>query len=105
MAAFEADLERFNGYNAQVLGISVDSVPCKAAWAQSLGGINYDMVSDFEPKGEVAKKYEVYRDDLGFSERAVFVVDKQGKIAYKKIYDLPVQPDNAEVLEALRNLS
>ena len=54
MPAYEADLERFAGYDAQVLGISIDSVPCHTAWARSLGGLSYDLLSDFHPKGEVA---------------------------------------------------
>ena len=80
MPAYEADLERFRQYDAQVLGISVDSVPCNAAWAKSLGGLTYDLLSDFEPKGEVARAYGAYRTE-GFSERALFIVDKEGKLA------------------------
>ncbi len=68
MPAYEADLERFAGYDAQVLGISVDSVPCNTAWAKSLGGLSYDLLSDFHPKGEVAKAYGAYRANDGISE-------------------------------------
>ena len=104
MPAYEADLERFAGYDAQVLGISVDSVPCNTAWAKSLGGLTYDLLSDFEPKGEVARAYGAYRDKDGISERAIFVVDKEGKIAYKDIHDISDQPDNEELFDVLRNL-
>ena len=104
MPAYEADLERFEGYDAQVLGISVDSVPCNTAWAKSLGGLTYDLLSDFEPKGEVARLFGAYRQKDGISERAIFVVDKEGKIAFKDIHDISDQPDNEEVLEALRKL-
>ncbi len=104
MAAFEADLERFKGYDAQVLGISVDSVPCNAAWAKSLGGFSYDLLSDFEPKGEVARRFGAYRQTDGISERALFIVDKEGKIAYKDIHEISDQPDNEELFEALRKL-
>ena len=104
MPAYEADLERFEGYNAQVLGISVDSVPCNTAWAKSLGGLSYDLLSDFEPKGEVARNFGAYRQKDGISERAIFVVDKEGRIAFKDIHDISDQPDNEEVLEALRKL-
>src|ERR671921_406906 len=69
MPAYEADLERFKGYDAQVLGISVDSVPCNTAWAKSLGGLSYDLLSDFEPKGEVARAYGAYRAADGIFER------------------------------------
>jgi peroxiredoxin len=104
MPAYEADLERFEGYDAQVLGISVDSVPCNTAWAKSLGGLSYDLLSDFEPKGEVARSFGAYRQKDGISERAIFVVDKEGRIAFKDIHDISDQPDNEEVLEALRKL-
>lgn len=104
MPAYEADLERFEGYNAQVLGISVDSVPCNAAWAKSLGGITYDLLSDFEPKGEVARLFGAYRQSDGISERAIFIVDKEGKLVFKDIHDIADQPDNEELFEVLRKL-
>jgi peroxiredoxin len=104
MPAYEADLERFKGYDAQVLGISVDSVPCNTAWAKSLGGLTYDLLSDFHPKGEVSKAYGAYRANDGISERALFIVDKQGKIAYKDIHDISDQPDNEDLFEVLRKL-
>jgi len=104
MPAYEADLERFKGYDAQVLGISVDSVPSNAAWAKSLGGLTYDLLSDFEPKGEVARAFGAYREGDGISERAIFIVDKEGRVAYKDIHDIGDQPDNEDLLEALRKL-
>ena len=104
MPAYEADLERFAGYDAQVLGISVDSVPCNTAWAKSLGGLSYDLLSDFHPKGEVAKAYGAYRQNDGISERALIVVDKEGKLAYKNIHDISDQPDNEDLFEVLRKL-
>ena len=104
MPAYEADLERFKGYDAQVLGISVDSVPCNTAWAKSLGGLSYDLLSDFEPKGEVARAFGAYRDKDGISERAIFIVDKEGKLAYKDIHDISDQPDNENLFDVLRNL-
>ena len=104
MPAYEADLERFKGYDAQVLGISVDSVPCNAAWSKSLGGLSYDLLSDFEPKGEVARKFGAYRAGDGISERALFIVDKEGKIAYKDIHNISDQPDNEELFDVLRKL-
>ena len=104
MPAYEADLERFKGYDAQVLGISVDSVPCNTAWARSLGGISYDLLSDFHPKGAVAKAYGAYRETDGISERAIFIIDKEGKVAYKDIHDISDQPDNEDLFEVLRKL-
>lgn len=68
------------------------------AWADSLGGISYPLLSDFWPHGEVAKKYGVLRDD-GRSERAIFIIDKEGRIQYIDIHDIDDQPSN-EVLFA-----
>jgi peroxiredoxin len=104
MPAYEADLDRFREYDAQVLGISVDSVPCNTAWAKSLGGISYDLLSDFHPKGAVAKAFGAYRENDGISERALFVVDKEGKFAFVDIHDIGDQPDNEELFDVLRKL-
>ena len=101
MPAYEADLERFAGYDAQVLGISVDSVPCNAAWARSLGALSYDLLSDFHPKGEMSQKYGIYLADKGITGRAIAIVNKQGKVAWFKNYDIPVVPDVKEVAAAL----
>lgn len=103
MPSYEADLSRFEGYDTHVLGISIDSVPCNTSWAKSLGGISYDLLSDFEPKGEVARLYGAYRAE-GFAERALFVVDKHGRIVYKDIHAIGDQPDNEEVFDVLRKL-
>jgi len=104
MPAYEADLDRFREYDAQVLGISVDSVPCNTAWAKSLGGISYDLLSDFHPKGAVARSFGAYRENDGISERALFIVDKEGKFAYVDIHDIGDQPDNEELFDVLRKL-
>jgi peroxiredoxin len=102
MCNYQADLGRFEALNAVVLGISIDAQPAKSAWAQTLGPISFDLLSDFHPHGEVAQKYGVYRAKDGISERAIFVVDRHGKIAWAKTYDIPEQPNNQELLEALR---
>jgi peroxiredoxin len=102
MAGYESDLAKFEAMDAAVLGISVDAQPSKAAWARALGTISFDLLSDFNPHGGVAERYGVYRPNDGISERAIFVVDKQGKIAWAKVYDIPQQPDNRELLDALR---
>lgn len=104
MPSYEADKERFEGYDTQVLGISVDSIPSHVAWAKSLGGISYPLLADFNPKGEVAKSYGAWREADGITERALFIVDKEGKIAYKDIHDISDQPDNEELFDVLRKL-
>jgi peroxiredoxin len=105
MCGYEADRQELDRHDAVALGISIDPQPAKAAWAQTLGPISFDMLSDFHPHGEVASRYGVFREKEGFSERAVFVVDKQGKIAWAKTYDIPEQPRNEDFLAALRELA
>jgi peroxiredoxin len=104
MPSYEADLSRFEGADTQVLGISVDSIPSHVAWAKSLGGITYPLLSDFEPKGKVAQAFGAYRGADGITERALFIVDKAGKIAYKDIHDISKQPDNEVIHDLLRKL-
>ena len=103
MPSYEADLSRFEEHDTQVLGISVDSVPSNTAWAKSLGGISYDLLSDFEPKGEVARMFGSYRPE-GYAERALIVIDKEGKIVYKEIHAIGDQPDNEVIFDVLRKL-
>lgn len=84
--------------NTQVLGISVDHVPCLKAWAESLGGIHFPLLSDFWPHGRAAGLYGVFRPE-GHSERAIFIIDRAGIIQYIDIHDINDQPEN-EVLFA-----
>ncbi|MDA1093515.1 MAG: redoxin domain-containing protein [Acidobacteria bacterium] len=103
MQNYEKDKSWFDEHETHVLGLSVDAVPAKIEWAKLLGGINFDLLSDFHPHGGVAEAYGVLRDG-GISERAIFVVDKSGKIAFAKVYDIPTLPDNAEVRQAIAGL-
>lgn len=103
MKNYGADLDWFRRHDTHVLGVSVDAVPAKTAWAESLGGIEFDLLSDFHPHGAVAEAYGVAREG-GISERAIFVVDKNGKIAFAKVYDIPTVPDNAEVRQVIEGL-
>jgi glutaredoxin len=100
---YQVDQAWFEGLDAQVLGISVDHIPCLQAWAESLGGINYPLLSDFWPHGAVAERYGVLRHE-GHSERALFIVDKQGIIRYIDIHDIDLQPDNQVLLAELRRI-
>lgn len=109
MSAYNADLEKFAGYDAQVVGISPDSIPSHTAWQQKMiGKLDYPLLSDFYPHGAVAEKYGILRkgDPIpGITERAIYVVDKQGKIAFARQYELGQQPDNEDVFEVLRTLN
>lgn len=77
---------RFAASNAQVLGVNVDSVYSHQAYAESLGGISYPMLSDFHPHGEVTRRYGLWREDRGMGRRATFIIDTQGIIRWSKIY-------------------
>lgn len=103
MTGYEAEQPSLTKHDAHVLGVSADAVPPKAAWASSLGGLSYDLLSDFFPHGAVAERYGVLRPE-GFPERAVFVVDKNGTVVFAKRYDLGELPDVAEVLTVLEGL-
>ena len=107
MAAYNADLAKFAAQDAQVLGISVDSIYSTAAWEKQIGPLEYALAADYWPHGEVAQKFGVFRDQgefAGISERAVFLVDKGGKIAFSRVYPIEHLPDAGEVLGVLQKL-
>lgn len=109
MPSYEDDLSRFEAYNTQVLGISVDSIPSHKAWAKSIGGISYPLLSDFFPHGQVAEEYGVLRLDpdsshYGAPERALFIVDGEGVIRFIDVHPIEEQPDNEELFQILRKL-
>jgi alkyl hydroperoxide reductase subunit AhpC len=108
LPALNSDLETFAGLNAQVLDISVDSIASHLAWQkQEIGTIDFPMCSDFYPHAEVSEKYGILRDAPpvpGISERAAFIVDKAGRIAFAMLYKLDQTPDQAELLAALQEI-
>lgn len=103
MPSYEDDLDEFEGTNTQVLGISVDSIPSHEAWQKSIGGISYPLCSDFYPHGEISEQYGVLRDQ-GMSERALFIIDKEGIIRFIDVHPIDKQPENAELFEVLSKL-
>jgi peroxiredoxin len=103
MPSLERNLDRFEGYDAQVVGISTDSVHATRAWAKSLGGISFPLLSDFYPHGRVAEEYGVLRSE-GMAERAVIVVDKSGIVRYVDVHEIGDAPDMEQILDALRKL-
>ena len=90
--------------DAQVLGISTDHVPTNEAWAKSMGGLSYPLPSDHWPHGYVAALYGVLRGESGICERAIFVVDKKGKVAYVDVHDIAEQPPTDKIMAALDKL-
>lgn len=69
-----------------MLGISADARPTQAAYSTTLGNIPYPILSDFHPKGEVLKLYGIYNEERGAANRAVFVIDKEGVVRFKRVY-------------------
>jgi peroxiredoxin len=102
-ACFAQDFSDLEKAGAQVLGISVDSPWAHMAFAKQLG-IKYPLLSDFQPRGEVASKYGLFLADKGITARATVIVDKQGKIAWVKQQEIPQARDNKTILEELRKL-
>ena len=102
-ACFTNDLKQFEGLSAKVLGISVDSPFAHKAFAEKLR-ISYPLLADFHPKGDVAKKFGLYLEEKGITNRATVILDKDGVVRFVKVYDIPTARDNAEILDALKNL-
>jgi mycoredoxin-dependent peroxiredoxin len=94
------DMKRFEDLDAQVLGLSVDSVWSHKAFADRMG-IHYSLLADFQPRGAVADKFGVYLADKGITGRAIAIIDRNGSIAWFKNYDIPTVPDIKEVADAL----
>lgn len=108
LPGLNGDVERFAGYDAQVVGISVDSIASHTAWQKKeIGVLSFPLASDFYPHGAVASQFGILREGdpiPGINERAIFVVDKQGKLAFAKIYPIGQLPSNDEIFEVLRKL-
>jgi alkyl hydroperoxide reductase subunit AhpC len=105
---FDARSKEFAALNAQVLDISVDSITSHIAWRQrEVGAVKIPLCSDFYPHGQVTRKFDILREGTpvpGISERAAFIVDKAGKIAFVRIYPIDQLPNVDELLQALREL-
>ncbi len=101
MQTYEREQPRFSGLDAHILAISTDAAPAKRAWAESLGGLSFDLLSDFHPRGQVAASYGVMRDD-GIAERSLFLIDTAGIIRWTRLYAIPEQPDVEELIDAIR---
>lgn len=103
MALYNEMLTWFKKYDAQVLGISVDSKWCHVAFAQSRN-LHFPLLADFEPKGAVAKQYGVYNETEGACNRALFVINKEGIIAWSYLSPIAENPGADGILEALETL-
>ena len=102
---YQQEAEDFRQRGAELLGISVDGIYSHAAWA-AVRGLTFPLLADFHPKGDVARRYGVYRDEDGYSERALYVVDGEGIIRYSDISPfLHHVPDVYELFTALDEIT
>ncbi len=104
LALFNEVLPEFQRYGAQVIGISVDGIWCHKAYTEARN-LEFPLLADFEPKGEVSRKYGAYRAGEGISERALFVLDRDGVIRWSYLSDIGTNPGADGVLAALEQLS
>ena len=92
----------FKALNAQVLGVSIDSVFSHKAWLKELGNLNYPLLSDITK--EVSRKYGVLLEEKGIALRGTFIIDPDGKLRYQLIHDLGIGRSIEEILRVLRAL-
>jgi peroxiredoxin len=108
MSAYSRYLKQFADYDAQVVGISPDSIYSHLAWQEkSIGWLDYPLASDYWPHGDVAQKFGIQRlgEPLpGINDRSVFVIDKAGKVAFAKVYELGQEPDYEELVSEVKKL-
>lgn len=103
MALFNAVLPDFQEHDAEMVGISVDGVWCHAAFARDRH-LHFPLLADFEPKGAVARRYGAYREQDGVTERALFVIDREGIIRWSYLSPMGVNPGADGILKALESL-
>jgi peroxiredoxin len=101
MQALEENRERFDLLNTVALGLSVDTVPSKNAWAKSLGIEHTPLLCDFWPHGRIAKAYGLFRPANGFSERANIILDEKHRVIFVKVYPIAQLPDLEEIFQVL----
>jgi len=104
MALYNEILPEFKKNGAELLGISVDGVWCHDAFAKDRH-LHFPLMADFEPKGAVARAYAAYREEEGTSERALFVIDKNGVITWSYLSPVAVNPGADGILRALEDLA
>lgn len=98
MKSLEQNSEVFDELKTVPLGLSVDTVPSKHAWAHDLGLKKTRLLADFWPHGSVAKLYGLFREENGFSERANIIINEDQKIVFFKVYEIPQLPDITEII-------
>jgi peroxiredoxin len=102
MQTLERNQNNFNKLNTVAVGVNIDSIPSKKAWAEVLKIKNTRLLSDFWPHGDIAKLYRVFRKKDGFSERANIIINEKQKIDFVRIYEISELPNIIEILTFLR---
>jgi peroxiredoxin len=103
MALYNEVLPEFHKLHSELVGISVDGVWCHLAFAKDRK-LHFPLLADFEPKGAVARAYGVYREQDGFCERALFVIDESGTIRWSYVSPIGINPGADGILDALEDL-
>lgn len=103
MQSLENNKKKFDKLNTIAVGLSVDSVPSKAAWAKAIKVKNTKLLADFWPHGGVAKSLGLFREQNGFSQRANVILDEAGKVCFVKVYPIAELPDIEEIIAFLKN--
>jgi peroxiredoxin len=104
LSLYQAILHEFDAYDAALAAVSVDSVWCHRAFAETRG-LTFPLLSDFEPKGAVSRMYDAYRSRDGFSERALFVLDPEGRIEWREVVAPEQNPGADDILRVLDEMT
>lgn len=102
--SYQKIYDKFEDLDTEIVAVSIDSVFTHKAWADGLGGISYPLLSDFWPHGKVAELFGVMRQENGFSDRALFIIDKEGVIQYIDIVEPKELPELEPALDCLKSL-
>jgi len=101
VSGFRENHAQFKALGAEILQISADPVPSLKAWAESLGGLPFPLLSDYWPHGTVGRAYGVFNEERGMDSRAMFIVDAQGIIRHSHVYAPGTIPECADLLAKL----
>jgi len=102
MQSLETNFGLFQNLNVLPLGLSVDAVPCKKAWAENIGVAKTALLADFWPHGGIASRLGIFIERFGFSERANIIIDENRTAVFVKIYPLQELPDISELIDFLK---
>jgi peroxiredoxin len=102
MQSLENNYQTFQNLNTVPLGISVDAVPCKKAWAENIGIANIDLLADFWPHGGLASRLGIFIEKAGISERANIILDERRAAIFVKVYPIKQLPDVQELISFLK---